>query len=146
LNNVRVACCRLPPICENCRSGRQWKRILGCHQGLRDCTLKITTGIQKTSSTSTTISQSTSFYSKASLTAEAGVAGEIFSASVAAAAEWGQEQVNGRTIEQILERMSFETKEISVTLDCIGWAEEHIITRGTFELSTGEFRCTLFEN
>lgn len=146
LNNIEVACCRLPPICENCQFGRRWKRVLRCHRGLRDCTLKITTGIEKTTSTATTMSESMSFYSKVGITGEAGLGGLLFSAAAAASSEWGQEQVNGRTIEEIVGTMSFEKKEISVTLDCVGWAEELIITRGNFELSTGEFRCVPFSH
>jgi len=146
LNNVQVACCRLPPICDGCPIQRRYKRVFGCRQGLRDCTLKITTGMEKTSSTATTLSQSTTFYSKVGVSATAGVAGELFSASLTASAEWGKEVVNGRTIEQIVSTMSFESREVSLTLDCIGWAEELVLSRGIYELSTGEFRCTPFDD
>lgn len=141
LNNVRLACCKVPHPATTCNVQRgTWENVMTCHREFSNCNVKFKTGLitsEETSITSSTKLAQSLGYSVSNegtmkmLYTRRELNGDI-----------GQEVFNGRTLQSIIGATDYtEEMEWSFQINCIGTAQELVMGCGPFKVKTREYRC-----
>jgi len=124
LDNVKLACCKVPHPAETCVPVRTWKTIVACHARIIDCIISFTWGLV------THHEQSTSISSYIRL--------DLIEARLEQNYEVGQEIINGKTVTTIVSETSTTGETLSFK---VGKFKELVVTCGPYEIRTREYRC-----
>lgn len=141
LNNVNLACCKVPHPADTCVPVRKWKTIIACHAGITDCVMSFSSGLVTYHEQSTSISSSIRFYESFGTTVSAGLATELIEAKLEQHSEVGQEIINGRTLTTIVSETNSVQQSWSFKVSCVGSAQELVVACGPYEIGTREYRC-----
>lgn len=142
MNNVDLACCRVPHAAKACELQRgHWETVIGCHQGISNCNVKFKSGLTTSSQTTTTLAESVKLSEKLgySVSAEASMA--ILKSRLEVSGEIGKEKFNEKTLQTIISQTDTFEMEWSFQITCVGTAQELVLVCGPFKVKTKEYRC-----
>lgn len=142
LNNVDLACCRVPHPASTCELQRgHWETVMGCHGGISNCNVKFKSGLTTSSQTTNTLSESVKLAEKLgiSVSAEASIA--ILKARLQVNSEIAKEIFNQKTLQTIISQTNTLEMEWSFQIACVGTAQELVLVCGPFKVKTKEYRC-----
>lgn len=141
LNNVNIACCRLPQPEVGCKNPQtEWVTILHCQGGLK-CSTTFITGLSTTKQTSHTLSESSKFYQELGFNVGAEYNAGVIKANLQLNGKFGREFVNGKSVTQIIGETSTYQQEVHIEVNCAGALQGLQITCGNHVLKTSTYRC-----
>lgn len=143
LNNIKLACCKVPHRAETCKFKRGvWEDVMACHSGISNCAVKVKTGITISTDTSVTSTEYNYMSQSLGLNAEASARiMNILNARGEINGEIGKEVFNGKTLKDIISTTEYGEREYSFSVDCVGTAQELVLRCEPFIFRTKEFRC-----
>ncbi|XP_037031245.1 uncharacterized protein LOC119070841 [Bradysia coprophila] len=142
LNNVDLACCRVPHPAETCQLQRgRWETVIGCHQGISQCNVKFKSGLTTSSQTTSTLTESVKLAEKLgfSMSAEGSIG--IIQSRLEVNGEIAKEKFNEKTLQTIISQTDTYEMEWSFQISCVGTAQELVLVCGPFKVKTKEYRC-----
>ncbi len=142
LNNVDLACCRIPHPANACELQRgHWETVIGCHQGISNCNVKLKSGFTTTSQTTTTLSESVKLAEKLGFSVSAEKSISLLKARLEVNGEIAKEKFNEKTLQTIIGQTDTYEMEWSFQISCVGTAQELVMVCGPFKVKTKEYRC-----
>lgn len=141
LNNADFACCKVSHPADNCTPTKKWKTIIGCHKGIADCQVAITTGLFTNAHETTNVSNSVGFHDSYGTSPGAEYTKGLLKASVGRNNDFGTETINGKTLQAIVDETSTKETQLSFKVGCVGLAQELVVVCGPYELGTNELQC-----
>lgn len=131
LNNVDLACCKLPEpeITETCKLEYKWQTIVFCRQAKKKCEMKFRIGIAENDTMS-------KFYQKLGFIVDLHVVKNNLKLKARNAY-----QINSKTLENIIDETEVEESRISIQLDCEGLGQQLILRCGSYQVLTNQYRC-----
>ncbi|XP_037048432.1 uncharacterized protein LOC119082876 [Bradysia coprophila] len=142
LNNVDLACCRVPHPANACELQRgHWETVIGCHQGISQCNVKFKSGLTTSSQTTNTLSESTKLAEKLGLSMSSEASIGILKSRLESNVEIAKEKFNEKTLQTIISQTDTFEMEWSFQINCVGTAQELVLVCGPFKVKTKEYRC-----
>ncbi|XP_037025590.1 uncharacterized protein LOC119066963 [Bradysia coprophila] len=142
LNNVDLACCRVPHPANACELQRgHWETVIGCHQGISQCNVKFKSGLTTSSQTTNTLSESIKLAEKLGFSVSAEASIGILKARLETNGEISKEKFNEKTLQTIISQTDTFEMEWSFQISCVGTAQELVLVCGPFKVKTKEYRC-----
>lgn len=141
LNNVRLACCKIPHPAETCKPTSEWKTVIACRAGITNCNVQFRSGKITVADQTATGTWSKTQYEQNGFDMSGEYGLSTIKARAATLGDNGTTLVNSKPIRTLISETTYFEEEWSFDLNCVGKAQELFIVCGPYEISTKEYQC-----
>lgn len=134
LNNVKLACCKIPDPAETCELEIKWKTVTVCPEARKMCEIKLRTGFVENKK----LSKFAKFYKQLGFAIDFQFVQKTFKMKAKNNATY---LINGKSLESIIGDTIIYQNKVSLQLNCEGMMQQLIVMCGSYKAYTKEYRC-----
>lgn len=135
LNNLELACCKIPDPVKACELETKWKTVTICPEARKFCEIKLRTGIVVDKKQS----KFAKFYEQLGFAIDFHFVQKMF--KIKAKNNAAHHLINSKSLESIIGDTKIYQNKMSLQLNCEGMTEQLILICGSFKIYTKEYRC-----
>lgn len=132
LNNVDLACCKIPDPVETSKLETRWETAVVCPKYRRKCEMKLTTGVVEDKK----LSGFSKFYETLGFIVDLRIVQKTLEQKAK-----HSERINGKSMESIIGETKINKRKMYLQIDCEGIIQQLIIICGYYKVYTKEYRC-----
>lgn len=133
LNNVDLACCKIPNPAETCKLEKKWQTVTVCPKAGNECEINFTTGFVQNK-----YEKLSKYYKSLGFIVDFKFVQKTLKRK---AKKYGSKTINDKYPEHIINETQIEQKHWSDRLNCEGIIQQLVFTCGQFKVYTKEYRC-----
>lgn len=133
LNNVDLACCKIPDPVDICEFEIKWETVAICSDATEICNIKFTTGIEEVKR----LAKFPKFYAKLGFVVDLKY---VQKKLVLKAKTYEVYSLSGKSLKSIISKTKIKRNKISLQIHCEGISQQLIVTCGSYKVYTNEYR------
>lgn len=130
LNNVALACCKIPDPAESCKIETKWETVVVCPNATLKCVTNLTTGIERDKN----LSKFTAFYEQLGFVVD-------FQFVQKSLNDKARGVINGHSLQSLIGETKIQRNKMSIEIDCEGLIQQLVPICGTYKVYTKQYRC-----